>query len=108
MGTPRRHHGNPTKPIQPDRVFATRPQLTRKRHRPMGNPGRRPRGQRPVLATPHRLERLLAVDLPTFAVFLRQEFIRGFVIRDFEISGVPFERLASPVGHIPEQIVLNQ
>lgn len=51
---------------------------------------------------------MLSVDFPAFTVALGEEPIGGLVVGELEVLGIPFEIFAGAVGHVAEEIVLDE
>ncbi len=50
----------------------------------------------------------LSLDFPAFAVALGEELVGGLVVAELEVLGIPFEGFAGAVGHVSEEVVLDE
>ena len=50
----------------------------------------------------------LGIDLPAFAVSFAEQLVRGFVVCDLEVLGIPIEKFSGSVGEVAEKVVLDE
>ena len=50
----------------------------------------------------------LSLDFPAFAVAFGEELVGGLVVGELEVLGIPFEGFAGAVGHVAEEVVLDE
>ena len=56
----------------------------------------------------HATSNISYSHFPTLAISLRQQLVGRFIVRELKRLGIPVERLAGAMGHVPKEVVFDQ